>query len=352
MTVDMSTSAANTSNNAGEYVLIGMGNPLLDMIIEIDTPELLHKYKLKENDAILADESHKALYAEMAEKHKVEYLAGGATQNVIRGAQTILPPKSTVFIGCVGDDEYAATQRKAAEESGLRVEYLVDKDHRTGTCAVICHNAHRSLVANVSAADHYKISHLESKGVWSLIEQAKYYYISGFFVTNAVPSILKVAEHAAASNKVLAQNLSAAFVCQFFKDALVQLAPYWDIIFGNEGEAEAYAQSFGLKSTDVKEVALHLYNLPKKNTSRSRLVVLTQGPLPTVVVQDGKVTEFPTPVIPSSEIVDTNGAGDAFCGGFLAHYIKGDSVQACVAAGQALAGAVIRQSGCKFPKKA
>ena len=39
---------------------------------------------------ILAEESHLPLYTELEEKYKVEYIAGGATQNSIRVAQWML----------------------------------------------------------------------------------------------------------------------------------------------------------------------------------------------------------------------------------------------------------------------
>ena len=40
---------------------------------------------------------------------------------------------------------------------------------------------------------------------------------------------------------------------------------------------------------------------------------------------DGKITEFPVVAIKEDEIVDTNGAGDAFVGGNLLMIKKGDS---------------------------
>lgn len=40
-----------------EYVVIGMGNPLLDILVNVEK-DLLDKYGLKENDAILAKEKH------------------------------------------------------------------------------------------------------------------------------------------------------------------------------------------------------------------------------------------------------------------------------------------------------
>lgn len=54
---------------------------------------------------------------------------------------------------------------------------------------------------------------------------------------------------------------------------------------------------------------------------KRRIVVITQGPGPVVVaVNDGEnvqVRRFEVPAVSEEERVDTNGAGDAFVGGFL-----------------------------------
>jgi adenosine kinase len=45
------------------------------------------------------------------------------------------------------------------------------------------------------------------------------------------------------SPQVFSANLSAPFIAQFFKDQVDQVLPYVDLLFGNESEAEAYAES-------------------------------------------------------------------------------------------------------------
>lgn len=44
----------------------------------------------------------------------------------------------------------------------------------------------------------------------------------------------------------------------------------------------------------------------------------------------GQVHEYPVIKVPKEEIVDTNGAGDSYVGGFLAAYAKGKSLAECV----------------------
>lgn len=138
----------------------------------------------------------------------------------------------------------------------------------------ICSQSHRfsisplrSLVANLAAANCYKRDkHLDLEENWKLVEKAKVYYIAvsnswlcpicrphgciykrchrswsvdsvcfqGFFLTVSVESILKVAKHASETNKLFCLNLSAPFISQFFKDNLMKVMPYVDVLFGNE----------------------------------------------------------------------------------------------------------------------
>ena len=46
------------------------------------------------------------------------------------------------------------------------------------------------------------------------------------------------------------------------------------------------------------------------------------GSEPVVVVSEGATSEFPVRDLTKEQIVDTNGAGDAFVGGFLAQYVQ------------------------------
>jgi adenosine kinase len=126
-------------------------------------------------------------------------------------------------------------------------------------------------------------------------------------------------------------------------------SPYWDYLFGNESEALAFSESHDLKMTSIPEIAKHIALLPKVNSARPRVVVVTQGHDATIVAvaKEGKVevSEYPTAKIPDEEIVDSNGAGDAFAGGFLGQLILGGDIEKCVKAGQWLAGLCLRSNG-------
>ncbi|RZC77347.1 hypothetical protein C5167_001513 [Papaver somniferum] len=153
---------------ASEGILLGMGNPLLDISAVVDEP-FLEKYDIKLNNAILAEEKHVPMYDELAAKDNVEYIAGGATQNSIRVAQWMLQtPGATSFIGCIGKDKYGEEMTKNSKLAGLNVHYYEDETAATGTCAVCVVGGERSLIANLAAANCYKSEHLQKPENWAL----------------------------------------------------------------------------------------------------------------------------------------------------------------------------------------
>ncbi|MEQ2194769.1 hypothetical protein XENOCAPTIV_002679, partial [Xenoophorus captivus] len=241
-------------------LLFGMGNPLLDILAVVDK-DFLDKYSLKPNDQILAEDKHKALFDELVKKFKVEYHAGGATQNSVKIAQWMIqePHNVGTFFGCIGKDKFGKILKQKAEEAHVDARYYEQDEEPTGTCAacitgdnrwaikrrvvkcvnnkclIILFPSPRSLVANLAAANCYKKEmHLDLEENWELVQKAKVYYIAGFFLTVSLESILKVAKHASEHNKLFCMNISAPFICQFFKDNLMQVMPYIDVLFGNE----------------------------------------------------------------------------------------------------------------------
>ena len=174
-----------------------MGNPLLD-ISAVVPQEFLDKYGVKLNDAILAEDKHAPMYEDMTKQFEVEYIAGGATQNSIRVAQWMLQvPFATAYMGCVGKDGFADEMKKACLADGVNANYMVDDTTPTGTCGVLVNGGERSLVAALNAANNYKIDHLSKPENWKLVEDARFYYSAGFFLTVSPDSMLKVAKHSA-----------------------------------------------------------------------------------------------------------------------------------------------------------
>ncbi|TDH70397.1 hypothetical protein CCR75_000354 [Bremia lactucae] len=330
--------------------IVGLGNPLLDILVDV-TPEFLNKYGLKLNNAILADESHVPMFEEL-QTLKPAFVAGGATQNSIRVAQWMLNKHNktaTAFFGAVGKDEHGAKLMECAKGDGVNVSYLEHANIKTGTCAVCVHESERSLIADLSAANHFHHDHLAKPESQEIIHKGQFFYSAGFHLTVSPTAVITLAKHASENNKTFLLNLAAPFIVEIFKDPLMSVIPYADFVFANESEALALGKVLDW-GTDIKKIALKTAQLEKISGSRCRTVVFTQGADATIVVHQGRVHTYDVPRMETSSIVDTNGAGDAFVGGFISRLALDLPLEQCVRAGHWAAQVVLTRSGCTFPE--
>ena len=161
--------------------------------------------------------------------------------------------------------------------------------------------------------------------------KAKYLYTTGFFVDSNFEAVKQICDYAKENDKPLGFNLSAVFVIQFYADQVKHVLTYADFIFCNEDEGAAYAQSLGLEATNFEEAAKTIAKSEKEVKTRPRVVVFTLGARPTLMVtcmpgEEPVVEYIGFDLIPADKIVDTNGAGDSFVGGFFSSLCQGKSL--------------------------
>eukprot|EP00727_Mastigamoeba_balamuthi_P007930 m51a1_g3758 adenosine kinase, putative (349) ;mRNA; r:106943-108200 len=332
-------------------VLLGIGNPLLDITVNVPRG-FLAQYGLKAGDAILAEDKHMPIYGEAVKADDVQYIPGGSSMNATRAAQWMLQePGATAFVGCVGRDPAAATLKKAVAEAGVRQLFLETDKADTGKCAVLVTEKERTLVTYLGAANCYDPVHMRTtQAVQDVVAGAKLYYAEGYFITVTIEPLLDLGKRAIAEGKSFLFNLSAPFLMQFFWERMEQVLPYVTHVFCNETEAATIAPRLGVAADDLPAIARALAAFKTAAPSIHRTVVITNGPRAAVACRDGAVTTHEPEDIPRSEIVDTNGAGDSFVGGFLAAMIKGNGsdIAKCMAAGNYCAGQCLRHASCKF----
>lgn len=247
-------------------------------------------------------------------------------------AQYVLPEGSTAYFGAVGADSLADQLRAANDKEGLVSAYQVVDDKPTGACAVVITGHHRSLCTTLGAAESFSASHLAKPEQQKLIDEAKFFYLGGFFLTHGLESALILAKQANEAGKPFSMNLSAPFIPQFFKSQVDEILPYVDILIGNESEAIAYAESHEWGTTDIAEIALKLSQGDKKGP-KPRVVVITQGADSTITATEGKAKVHPVAKLAAEQIVDTNGAGDMFAGAFLGSIAAGKALDAAIEVG-------------------
>jgi len=130
--------------------------------------------------------------------------------------------------------------------------------------------------------------------------------------------------------------------------AMLSLLPLTNFLFGNVSELDAIAEVSGWDDCSREDSTLRLCLLL---SSQGGTVVITDGAGDTLVAQQsptcsaGSPTLLHFPVKPVQGLIDTNGAGDAFAGGFLAAFATGATLADSVALGHSAAAGVCRCRG-------
>lgn len=333
--------------------LVGFGHPLLDISSQVDLA-FLERYAVELGSCNLAQENQLSIFEELSQRRDVEFVPGGACMNSVRVARWLLQRDLCTFVGCLGDDEFGCILERALHRAGVKSFFQRHEERPTGTCACLIVDRERSLLANIGAAVELNMAHMNHPDVAGAMDSASIFYLEGFFmnVTSAPTSSVAVGKHCETHNKVLAFNLSAPYLCQFFKDKIDAVMPYVDILFGSTIDFAAFAEAQGWGgAVEPRDIVHRAARLPKRNTRRPRLVIMTNGSESTLVgSSDSEVTEYAPLRVKPEDIVDTNGAGDAFVGGFLSQVCKGRTVAEGIHIGHAAASIIIQQNGCTTPE--
>lgn len=262
-------------------------------------------------------------------------------------------PNKTVFFGCISDDEYGAKLDEALKKEGLTTIFAKTQEAPTGTCAVLLNGIDRSLVANLGACTKYPTQHLLQN--LDVLKNSKIIYSTAFFITSNYNALHEVAKFAVENNKPFGFNLSAGFLMRINLPEVNNILTYADYIFCNEDEAAIFAEVNKIEYSSLRDVAKALAKWDKVNKERPRVAIVTCGKEPIQIAIHGQNEdqdfEYPVPLVAKEKVLDTNGAGDSFVGGFLAQIALGQSLENALRAGCYISSEVIQRSGCTFPDR-
>ncbi|MCQ2817412.1 MAG: PfkB family carbohydrate kinase [archaeon] len=225
----------------------------------------------------------------------------------------------------------------------------------TGLCVVICNNNDRSHYTDLGASTQMTPKFFDR--YFESIQDCSLIFTELFIIRHQYDILCKLAELGLNDDKIFSFNLPSYFFIENYINEIEHLYAYADIIFCNLGEARYFANLMGFtESPDIKDLMIQLATLEKKNPKKNRIVVVTVGSHPAWVCEydfmNSKVKNlFSCPIRPIDRelIVDTNGAGDSFAGGFLSQYMQGKSLEECMICGHWAASIIIQYRGCQIP---
>ncbi len=312
-----------------EYDVIGIGNPLLDIIIEVDDG-ILHDHGLQKGGMRGVDNAEGKKILESLEKYAKAYVSGGSAANTVAGVA--LHGGKSSFIGVVGDDEHGKTYERDMRDGGVHTKLHRHESENTGyAITFVTQGGERSFAVHLGAAGCLRREHLSKDD----IKKSKILHIEGYLLLGeetreTVLSAMKVAKK---YDTLVSLDLSAVGVIEKHLPLVKEiLSEYADIVFVNEDEALALTG---------KEELEALHDLSESCS----IAVVKLGAKGSLVKRHGKVhTIDPHEVV----MVNTNGAGDMYAAGFLHGLAEGHDTEVIGSVASEVAGLVVASEGARM----
>ena len=340
----------DTRVNENETELLCIGNAIVDVFAR-DGNGLALRYGLCDPVQHVEIEKLKNLLSELGETTMV---SGGGAANAAKIA-ALLGAK-VGFSGAIGDDRYGRLFGEGLRFAGVRT-CLVEKRSPTGICIVLQTGEGTRIAASPSAALEFSEDDVNGEE----IRKAKVVVIDGFILgrRGLVRRILALADqHGTAVAIDLGSTAIAAEEAEEIAAYVVSLDAAQDgvspnmrrrplFLFMNEDEAVSFRNALGRTATEVEQIQKFFKSLTER--SPSLVIVVKMGKRGAIYFAKGKAYNAGTEAV---EPVETTGAGDAFCGAFLAAWTRGQTLSECADMGNKAARIVLDGAGTKVGKDA
>jgi sugar/nucleoside kinase (ribokinase family) len=313
-----------------EFDVIGLGNSLVDILLEL-TDEEFADLKFEKGTMRLVESHEQKILLDLFQDHEPKLVSGGSVANSIIACSQL--GGKGAFIGCVGDDRYGLHYTEEFAE--LKIDFTNPPivSQTTGTCvSIITPDAERTMRTCLAVSSHLAARHVTA----NTIKASKWLFVEGYVFANAHTGqhAIREAVRVAKTNGVkIALTCSDAFIPQVFGDVFREALKQSDLLFCNATEAMAVtgslnaAEAFG----QLKGIVPHC--------------VVTDGPNGAFVRYEGSECHVPAF---SCRPVDVTGAGDMFAGAFLYGITHDISAAQAARAANYLSMKVITQIGARL----
>lgn len=219
------------------------------------------------------------------------------------------------FVGSIGDDYFGSILKDRLRKEGIVTTHLKISSSPTGTANIMVDSDGNNIIAVAPGADKsLTLDDLEE--IDELLERS-----TVFLAQLEMPDEIVVKGLEKASEAGVKTVLNLAPARKLPQGALRMV----DILILNELEVKDLAGSDSVEEAAGKVVGLG-----------PRAVVVTLGKEGSMLVSKDEVKKVPGIEV---EVVDTTGAGDAFCGGLAAALDRGESLERAIETGN-MAGAI------------
>jgi sugar/nucleoside kinase (ribokinase family) len=238
---------------------------------------------------------------------------------------------ATTFVGRVGAADRPREKLLLAEH-GVDARLAADASLPTGTLITLLSDHDRSFLTDRAANLNLSADDLPA----TLLDGVDLLHVSGYSLFDPKPRAAVLALFAAAALRKIPASVDPASY-SFLEEVGAENFMEWTrgarFLFPNEDEAASL--------TGSRDPQAQLDFL----TRHHPIVAIKRGAAG-AVAGDEEGGRWSAPA-PPAEPVDTSGAGDAFLGGFLAAYLRGEGIEAALKRGVALGSDAVTTLGAR-----
>ncbi|MDR3652502.1 MAG: adenosine kinase [Paludibacter sp.] len=306
--------------------ILGMGNALTDILLQIDNDEVLSSLNLLKGGMQLINTERSDEISDAVSNYTKKMATGGSASNTINGI-TRLGMKAG-FVGKVGKDDIGLFFTNDSVNNGVE-PHLQLSETPSGRCIVLVSpDSERTLCTYLGAACELLAEDLKPE----MFKGYDVFHIEGYLVQNhdLIRSAVTLAKQAGlkvsidlASYNVVEENLD--FLHEIISD-------FVDIVFANEEEARSFT---GKEPEEALNVISNLCEIAIVKVGKNGSFI-----------KSGNETVHVKPRV--SNCIDTTGAGDLYASGFLFGLSSNFSLEVCGKIGSLVSGNVVEVLGAKM----
>lgn len=312
------------------YDLCGIGNACMDIVAQVDDAFINEWNFPKGICTYFGLDAAKAL--QVALPHP-EYVSGGCAANAVAVAAAL--GGKTSFIGRIADDEAGRMFLRDLQEAGIR--YTGTPDTGDGAGSTLIFTMTTPDTQRTFAGYYGKLNDLSDADLdREALTQSKFLYLDGYTLNThrGDKFFLKASDIAKkAGGKVVFAPCDLS-VLKEFDDIIETMLEISDGITCSSDEAMLLTKGNSLeRSVEVLR-------------ERLSFGAITVGDKGVYVFNEKEVKHVPA-ASPPAPVLDTNGAGDAFAGGFLYGLARDLPIEKAAALGNLCASVIITHYGAR-----
>jgi sugar/nucleoside kinase (ribokinase family) len=314
------------------FDLIGVGSPIMDLTARVTDDFLTRHVRGDKGGMVLVDAAEMARIVGLLEGEPA-YTTGGSAANATFNAGRL--GLRATFVGKLGNDELASVYQRRFAAAGIDPQRFKRGTVANARClALITPDAQRTLRTDLGAAMTLSPSEISVADFTG----CRHAHIEGYLVFNQAlaDAVLTAARAAGCTTSI---DLSSFEVVNASRGWLLsQLHKGIDIVFANEDEIRALFQD---TTSPFDALARRLGGL-------GVIAAVKVGKDGAWIARGSELHRI-TPV-PVANVIDTNGAGDAWAAGFLFGYLRDWSLPKCGALASLLGAETVMYVGPIIPQ--